>query len=114
MSYAAILLLSEGPYAALALLGILLFARYRTIATIFAALGFSAVVVSHALSNYAHYAATETYRSGGMSAALNSAWFTWIPNASLWADSGGMWLGSLALLWHLARGASPNNRWRGP
>ena len=107
MSYAAILFLSEGPYVALALLGIFLFARYRTAVTALVALGFVVVVVSHALSNYAHYAATQIYRSGGMSVALNSAWFTWIPNASLWADSGGMWLGTLALLWHIARGASP-------
>jgi hypothetical protein len=99
---------------ALALLGIFLFARYRTVVTAFVALGFVAVVVSHALSNYGHYAATQIYHSSGVPAALNSAWFTWIPNASLWADSGGMWLGSLALLWHMARGASPNNRWRGP
>ena len=117
MSYAAILFFSEGPYVVLAALGIVLFKRHRTLATGLLALGFVAVAISQLLGTYGHYAATQIYHSGGMSAVLHSAWFSWIPNVNLLAGAVGMWLGSLGLLWHTLGklpGASPNNRWRGP
>jgi hypothetical protein len=117
VSYAAILLFTEGPCVVLAVLGIVLFKRHRTIATSLIALGFVVVAITQLVSIYGPYAATQIYRSGGMSTALHSAWFGWVPNMTLWAGAGGSWLGSLGLLWHtLARppSASPNNRWRGP
>jgi hypothetical protein len=117
VSHAAILLFTEGPCVVLAVLGIVLYQRHRTIATGFIALGFVAVAITQLLSIYGHYAATQIYSSGGMSAALHSAWFGWIPNVTLWAGAGGSWLGSLGLLWHTLGkppGASPNNRSRGP
>src|ERR1700720_1597078 len=112
VSYAAILVFTEGPCVVLAVLGIALFKRHRTIATGLIALGFLVVAITQLLSIYGPYASTQIYRSGGMSAALHSAWFGWIPSVTLWAGACGMWLGSLGLLWHTLRkppGASPNN-----
>jgi hypothetical protein len=116
VSYTAILLFTEGPCVVLAILGIALFKRHRTIATGLIALGFVAVAITQLLSIYGPYAAKQIYRSGGMSAALNSAWFGWIPIVTLWAGAGGMWFGSLGLLWHTLgkpSSASPNNRSKG-
>jgi hypothetical protein len=59
VSYAAILLFSEGPYVVLAALGIVLFKRHRTLATGLLALGFVAVAISQLLGIYGHYAATQ-------------------------------------------------------
>jgi hypothetical protein len=115
--YATILLFSEGPYLVLAVLGITLFRRHRTLATGFVALGFLAVTITQLVSIYGPYAATQIFHSGGMDAALQSAWFGWIPNVTLWAGAAGMWLGSVGLVRHTLgkpRQASPNQRLERP
>jgi len=117
VSYAAILIFTEGPCVVLAVLGILLFKRYRTLATSAIALGFVVVALTQLLSIYGPHAATQIYKAGGMSAALHSAWFGWIPNVTLWAGAVGSWLGSLGLLWHTLGkppGTSPNQRLERP
>ena len=112
MGYAALLVWFVGPSVLLAVSGVLIFRRNRTLASALVALGFAAVLIggiANALTNYA-----AIYRSAAPVAAAVPGWL-W-PLAGL-CSYGGMWLGSLGLLWEVlgTRGAAPpGSRWRSP
>jgi hypothetical protein len=80
------------PYIALGVAGIAIFLRRRTVPAILIALGFGAAALSHILGDlYGHFLF-------GPSGFINS--YGWIIPVVYWGRVGGMWLGSLSLLWH--------------
>jgi hypothetical protein len=94
--------LITAPDLALAIIGLLLFRRERTVATTLVALGFTAVVASYVLE-WADMAAITRFQP-------------WVFALRYWALIAGRFVGVAGLLWHTLRvtTASPNNRWRGP
>jgi hypothetical protein len=110
MSYAAHALITIVPFAALAAVSIILTRRHATLDALLAALGFGSVVLSQLMAAFVGF---YTYTvNGDPVAAFSRA--SWTLPVTRWGIVIGIWVGSLSLLWHTLRYASPNNRRRGP
>jgi len=99
MSYAVGIVVLAVPYLILALSGLILFERNRTVATALVAIGFAAVPLSQVV------AAIASFRPVGSGPDVMSAVGPvrgWIWVASRWAGPAGLWLGSISFLWHVA------------
>jgi hypothetical protein len=99
VSHAVVLLVLAVPYLILALSGLVLFERTRTVATALVAIGFAAVPLSQVV------AAIASFRLASSGPDVMSAVGPvrgWIWMASRWAGPAGLWLGSISFLWHVA------------
>jgi hypothetical protein len=115
--YSVLLVWLIGPWVLATAFGVLLFLRNRTLAAGLVALGFAAAFLSVVADAFANYELSYIYRSRGALAAANANFHGWVWTLARIGGTGGMWVASLSLLWHVlgTRGAaSPNNRWRGP
>jgi hypothetical protein len=84
------------PFIALAVVGIALVWRHRTIVTALIALGFCSVALSHIIGALVGF-----YAFGGSSdfaTAMNR--IGWTLPVTHWGIVVGLWVGSLSLLWH--------------
>jgi hypothetical protein len=86
------------PIVALAVVGLVLLRRHRTIAAALAALGFSTAGVSQFVSALVGYL---SFDPGDF--VVSAQRFGWILNVTHWGLGLGLWTGSLGLLWHTLR-----------
>jgi hypothetical protein len=117
VAYSAVVVWLIGPFLVLTAFGVALFRRDRTLAAALIVLGFAAALIGGIANALATYEMSYVYRSSGALAAADVRFHGWVWSLARFGGTGGMWVASLSLLWHLlgARGApSPNNRWRGP
>jgi hypothetical protein len=96
------------PDLALAIVGVVLFKRERSLATALVALGFGVVTASHVLGTLLGLDwadALAIIRLHG-----------WVLKFNYWTVIASRWVAVGGLLWHTLQvnTASPNNRWRGP
>ena len=117
--YTVLLVWLVGPAIVLTIFGIVLFRRYRSLASALVALGFTAVFVSGLFNVMISYEVSHIY---GYSSNLAAASVYVQLHGPAWLLARlcgplGMWVASLSLLWHMFStrvSASPNNRSRGP
>jgi nitrate reductase gamma subunit len=83
------------PFVVLAVVGIGLLWRYRSIPAALVALGFSSVALSHIVSAVVGYF---SFTPGDFVVEANR--FGWILQVTHWGIVLGIWIGSLSLLWH--------------
>jgi hypothetical protein len=118
VSYSVLLVWLIGPALVLAVFGIILFTRKRTLASALVALGFCAVVIGGIANALLSYDVSFMY--GGMDKAVFAVAVQL--DGLRWAlarlcGPAGMWIASLSLLWQIidSRDAvSPDSRGRAP
>lgn len=104
MSYVALyVVLLIVPYIALAAVGIILFKRHRTVATALVALGFGAVALSHVAGAFFSFEFSYIYGSRGNLAGAVGKFHGWVWTTTYWANTLGIWVASMCLLWHTLR-----------
>ena len=110
------ILLVAVPYLALAVVGVILFIRERTIATALVALGFGALTVSHVFVELVSFDYSHFSEARGAVVDPVPEFPGWFYTMTYWLNTFSPWVAATGLLWHTLRKvpASPNNRWRGP
>ena len=110
------ILLVAVPYLALAVVGVILFTRERTVATALVALGFGALAITHGFAELVSFDYSHFFEAPGAVVDPRPEFPGWYYTLIYWGNTLSPWVAATGLLWHTLRKvpASPNNRWRGP
>jgi hypothetical protein len=96
MNYLAHTLVPIVPFTALAIVSIALLLRHRTLTTALMALGFCSVALSHITGALVGF-----YAYDGRGDFVNAMdRYAWTLPVTYGGIVGGLWIGSLSLLWH--------------
>jgi hypothetical protein len=87
-----------GPYAILAVVGVVLFLRHRTLGTALFALGFIAYVVGQASGSFVRGEISKTYNSHGDVTAVVESFHGWAWTLRRYAGTVGMWVAAIGAL----------------
>jgi hypothetical protein len=105
--YAQSWLAATGPYVILALVGVVLFWRYRSLGTALLALGFIVYVVSQISGSFIRGDVSKTYNAHGDVTAVIESFHGWAWTVRRYGGTVGMWLAAVGGLLHvLVRGHS--------
>jgi hypothetical protein len=96
-------LISTGPYAVLAVVGIILFWRHRSLGTALIALGFIAYIVGQISGSFIRGNISKTYNSHGDVATVVESFHGWAWTLRRDAGTVGMWLAAAGAVLHLLR-----------
>jgi hypothetical protein len=92
--------ISTGPYAILAIVGIVLFGRYRSLGTALIALGFIVYIVGELSGSFIRGDVSRTYNSHGDVTAVVESFHGWAWTLRRYGGTVGMWLAAIGGVMH--------------